>query len=292
MKKILLLLAFIPIIGNAQVDLSKFHDENKLWDLVDSIYSDLIAVFNWEDKTINLVRHVYFELEQGGDLEEGQMAWDSIDKTISVGLDAGSALQIGQEVHMRATNKTGATIPDGRAVYVSGSIGSRPTIVPATDTSITAILTLGVTTQAIENNKTGYVTIIGLVRGVDTRVFSPGDVLWLGEEPGILTNVRPEAPSHAVTLGVPLNSLEEGLLAIRPTAVQRLAWLSDVDARDEQTNWDMLRWMGDSLKWKPTGGLLNLPSIPTYADNTAALAGGLVAGDVYKTATGELMIVY
>lgn len=25
-------------------------------------------------------------------------------------------------------------------------------------------------------------------------------------------------------------------------------------------------------------------SIPTYADNTAALAGGLVAGDLYKTA--------
>ena len=29
----------------------------------------------------------------------------------------------------------------------------------------------------------------------------------------------------------------------------------------------------------------------TYADNAAALAGGLVAGDVYKTATGELRIV-
>ena len=35
---------------------------------------------------------------------------------------------------------------------------------------------------------------------------------------------------------------------------------------------------------------LNLPNLPTYADNTAATSGGLVAGDVYKTATGELRI--
>ena len=37
-------------------------------------------------------------------------------------------------------------------------------------------------------------------------------------------------------------------------------------------------------------GVVNLSSAPTYADNAAALAGGLVAGDVYKTATGELRI--
>ena len=38
-------------------------------------------------------------------------------------------------------------------------------------------------------------------------------------------------------------------------------------------------------------GVLNMGNATTYADNAAALAGGLVAGDVYKTATGELRIV-
>jgi hypothetical protein len=38
--------------------------------------------------------------------------------------------------------------------------------------------------------------------------------------------------------------------------------------------------------------ILNLSYTPTYADNTTALAGGLVAGDVYRTATGQLMIAY
>jgi hypothetical protein len=32
--------------------------------------------------------------------------------------------------------------------------------------------------------------------------------------------------------------------------------------------------------------------LPVYADNAAALAGGLVAGDMYRTATGDLKIVY
>jgi hypothetical protein len=39
-----------------------------------------------------------------------------------------------------------------------------------------------------------------------------------------------------------------------------------------------------------TAATLKLPNLPTYADNTAATSGGLVAGDVYKTAIGELRI--
>lgn len=38
-------------------------------------------------------------------------------------------------------------------------------------------------------------------------------------------------------------------------------------------------------------GTLRFQGLPTYADNTAAIAGGLVADDVYKTSTGELRIV-
>jgi hypothetical protein len=37
--------------------------------------------------------------------------------------------------------------------------------------------------------------------------------------------------------------------------------------------------------------ILRLTALPIYADNAAALAGGLIAGDVYKTSGGELRIV-
>lgn len=41
-----------------------------------------------------------------------------------------------------------------------------------------------------------------------------------------------------------------------------------------------------------SNGAVNIASVSTYADNAAALAGGLVAGDVYRTSTGQLMIVF
>lgn len=39
-------------------------------------------------------------------------------------------------------------------------------------------------------------------------------------------------------------------------------------------------------------GQLRLPNLAVYADNTAALAGGLVAGTLYRTSTGQVQVVY
>lgn len=47
---------------------------------------------------------------------------------------------------------------------------------------------------------------------------------------------------------------------------------------------------GSEKPVRVTAATLKLPNLPTHADNTAATSGGLVAGDVYMTATGELRI--
>ena len=39
-------------------------------------------------------------------------------------------------------------------------------------------------------------------------------------------------------------------------------------------------------------GIVNVVNTPIYASNALALAGGLVAGDIYKSATGALSIVF
>ena len=41
-----------------------------------------------------------------------------------------------------------------------------------------------------------------------------------------------------------------------------------------------------------SSGIINFSSTPVYADNAAASAGGLVAGDVYRKADGTLMITF
>lgn len=47
----------------------------------------------------------------------------------------------------------------------------------------------------------------------------------------------------------------------------------------------------ERMRIKSTG-TINFSNVATYADNTAATAGGLAVGDVYRTATGQLMIRY
>ncbi|MGL5512101.1 MAG: hypothetical protein ACRDBM_02530 [Sporomusa sp.] len=47
-----------------------------------------------------------------------------------------------------------------------------------------------------------------------------------------------------------------------------------------------------SLATRDSKGNLRQPGLPVYADNTAALAGGLVAGEQYRTSTGVLMVVF
>jgi hypothetical protein len=47
----------------------------------------------------------------------------------------------------------------------------------------------------------------------------------------------------------------------------------------------------ERMRIKSTG-IVNIANTPTYADNAAATAGGLVAGDIYRTSTGQLMIRY
>jgi hypothetical protein len=39
-------------------------------------------------------------------------------------------------------------------------------------------------------------------------------------------------------------------------------------------------------------GGINASDLQVYANNAAALAGGLKAGDFYRTATGQVMVVY
>ena len=249
MKRLLIALLFIPFIAIGQtpttepyIDLSKYHNDNRLMEMIDSNFISLEKVFGIGDSTISDLRYIDMDLNYLDGHIEGRVHWNDDDKTLEVGLDQGSILQIGQEIHMRSTNKTGVLIPDGAVVYFDSAQGNRPTNAIASDNSAFSILTLGVATQDIADNAIGYVTLLGLVRGYDTRGFDPGDVLWLGSDPGSLVNVRPSAPATAVSLGVSLNSTEDGIIAVRPVVVQRAAWLSDINDRGNQPNDGLMAW--------------------------------------------------
>jgi hypothetical protein len=41
-----------------------------------------------------------------------------------------------------------------------------------------------------------------------------------------------------------------------------------------------------------TSGAIKNPGLPVFADNAAAIAGGLSVGEMYRTSDGVLMVVY
>lgn len=134
----------------------------------------------------------------------GRLLWNDTDGTLEFQLKGGNVtLQIGQEQVIRVTNTAGVTMTDGQAVYITGSTGNHLNVTLAqANAEATSSKTLAVVTETIANNKTGFATSSGLVRGLDTSALTEGAAIWLSPTvPGGLTTTRPTAPDHAVLIG-------------------------------------------------------------------------------------------
>ena len=86
---------------------------------------------------------------------------------------------------------------------------------------------------------------------------------------------------------------EGGQLALAKSSDNTTGWFIDIigTTTPRFRAVDVTSGVGiERFSIKPSGAMA-LPTLPTYANNAAALAGGLVVHDVYKTSTGELRIV-
>lgn len=139
---------------------------------------------------------------------EGRVFYDSTDNTLCYYNDNSQMkVNIGQEQIVRVRNQTGSTIPDGTVVYVNGATGNTPTISLAIATSFTTADIIGVTTTSITNNGFGYVTISGLVNGLNTSAFTEGQAVFLSPTvAGGYTATEPVAPNYSVQVGVILRA--------------------------------------------------------------------------------------
>jgi len=147
----------------------------------------------------------------------GQLYFDATNVTPSIPLNANVTLQIGQEEHVRARNNTGVQINDGQVVYINSAQGNNPTIALANADSVNTSEVIGVATENIADNGTGFVTTYGTVNGVNTSAFNSGDALYLSATAGTITNVIPSPPHNVVKVGVALNSTNNGKILVTPT---------------------------------------------------------------------------
>lgn len=148
----------------------------------------------------------------------GQLYFDATNLTPAIPLNANVTLQIGQEEHIRARNNTGVQINDGQVVYINDAQGNNPTIALANSDSVNTSEVIGVATENIADNGTGFVTTFGVVNGFNTSSFASGDVLYLNTVSGQLSNTIPTPPHNVVKVGIALNNTNNGKIFVQPSA--------------------------------------------------------------------------
>jgi hypothetical protein len=146
----------------------------------------------------------------------GQLYWDVTNVTASIPLNANVTMQIGQEMYIRARNNTGVQINDGQVVYINDAQGNNPTIALANADSVTTSEVVGIATENILHNGTGFVTTFGIVNGINTSGYNDGDILYLSATNGTITNVIPSPPHNVVKVGIALNSTNNGKIFVHP----------------------------------------------------------------------------
>jgi hypothetical protein len=162
---------------------------------------------------------IQFDLTPTGTLTGiGTMYWDATNETVSIPLNNEVTLQVGQELHIRARNNTGVAITNGHAVYINDAQGNNPTIALANAKTLTTSFMVGVATEDIPDNTTGFVTTIGTVSGFNTAGFTDGDILYLDTVAGDITNVAPKHPYYTVIVGEALNSTNNGKIFVHAAA--------------------------------------------------------------------------
>jgi len=153
---------------------------------------------------------------------EGQLTWDTTDKTLSLGLNGGDVvMQIGQEIHYRIRNSTGATIPNGTVCRFAGSLGNSGTLLAApflANGTYDSHTIMGVATESIANGEDGLVAYFGKIRGVNTSAFSDGQILYASSTvAGGLTATKPDSPNNVISVCAVVSSSNNGTLMVRPT---------------------------------------------------------------------------
>lgn len=195
----------------------------------------------------------------------GELFWNQEDRTLDLET-GGTLLQLGQEQYFLVKNQTGNTIPNGQAVMANGTLGSSGRILASPsigDGSFPSEFFIGIATENIANGEDGFVTSFGLVREIDTGMFSEGDVLYVDPlVAGGLSNTAPAAPNNIITAALVVNSSNTtGSIFVRPTFHDKLQTLQDVVLNGLVDN-SVLQWSSANSRFEAR----TLSALGSYSD--------------------------
>jgi len=152
---------------------------------------------------------ITFNTVKDGTVGVGEVEYNDTQGSLIQGLKGGNVTNvIGQQLHQRVNNRTGATLNKGDVVYLSGSQGNRITVAKAIATSDpTSANTFGIVAENISTNSSGYIITEGLITGINTSTLVEDSAVYLSPTvAGGLTSTKPQAPNHGVYIGVCVKS--------------------------------------------------------------------------------------
>jgi hypothetical protein len=164
--------------------------------------------------TINVKRYVDFNLITEGNeptYREGRLYYHSDEKTLILqGNSADVDIAVGQREWVRCRNSSGAPIPKGSPVYVTGVHipgnpihGHHPTIALADASDVVKKDVIGLAGETIAAGAHGYVIVRGYIENVDTSALTSAGRIHLGfAQPGTLVSIAPEYPNYPMDVGL------------------------------------------------------------------------------------------
>lgn len=123
--------------------------------------------------------------------------------TLTFGGDAENAVRLVQTVK----NVSGGLLEKGTPVHavLDGASGNLAYVIKAKASDPTAMPATFVLNEDLADEAEGEAIITGLIQGVDTSAFTPGDVIYVGKNGGY-TNVKPQSTDLIQNLGIVIKS--------------------------------------------------------------------------------------
>lgn len=184
---------------------------------------------------------------------------------------------IGQQMFALVHNGEAVTINKGEAVYLFGASGNKASVKLAYNTSdATSAKTFGLAAEDIAANQNGLIITQGVLDGIDTSAYNPGDTLYLGATAGSWTATKPYAPNHLVYIGiVERANAGNGEIYVRVQNGYELDEIHDVQITTTPADGQVLTYEASTSLWKPktpTTGSGTVTSIAT----TSPITGGTI----------------
>lgn len=231
--------------------------------------------------------------------QAGKMHWNHEDGTLEVDmLNNDVSLQVGQESYIKVKNTTGGVILSGKLVYPIGAEDGLPLIELAEAAQTRK--QIGMTTHDIPDGGTGYVTVFGKVRGLNTSGYTAGNQMYVSIIAGEMTDVPPPAPYYVISLGILLVAdAVEGEIILDTKPSYTLEELSNVHRSGATTIGEFPVWNGlyydletninDYLLKSAFSGytgtttLQNITEVGATTDVESTFSSGLITNKIKST---------